>query len=347
MTVLVAILGLIMLIIVHELGHMFAAKGVGVRVTEFGVGFGPALFKRRFGKTIYSFRIILLGGFAKMAGMNDDEEGPDTYDAKPAWRRAFIIFAGPLANLIAAVVIFAGIFMSGVPEPTNAVAEVVPGTLAAEAGVEPGDRIVGIEGREISSWREFVSIVGGYSIGDRVDLVVERGGERLAVSGTLSASEEDPERAIVGVRSEVVERSYGPVAAAGLAVEQVVRIIGVFGIFIGQLVGGQIGLYESVNSPIGVVSVSSDIAAQGSFAFLQLLAFISINLAVFNLLPVLPLDGGHLLFIAAEKVFGRRVSAETLQRAAAIGFMLMMMLFLFAIYADVSKILSGQPFIPE
>ena len=88
MTILVGIIGLILLIVIHELGHMLTAKAVGVRVPEFGIGFGPPLFKRKIGKTVYSFRIILLGGFAKMAGMGDGEEGPDTYYAKSAWRRA-------------------------------------------------------------------------------------------------------------------------------------------------------------------------------------------------------------------------------------------------------------------
>src|ERR671916_2300323 len=108
MTFAVGIAGLIFLIVVHELGHMLTAKAVGVRVPEFGVGFGPALFKKKIGTTVYSFRIILLGGFAKMAGMGDGEEGPDTYPAKAPWRRAAIILAGPTANVLAA-----GLFLSG------------------------------------------------------------------------------------------------------------------------------------------------------------------------------------------------------------------------------------------
>src|ERR671921_1287689 len=111
MTVVVAILGLIFLIVVHELGHMLTAKALGVRVPEFGVGFGPPLFKKKIGQTVYSFRIVLLGGFAKMAGMGDGAEGPDTYYAKPAWRRALIILAGPAATAAAAVIILACVYM--------------------------------------------------------------------------------------------------------------------------------------------------------------------------------------------------------------------------------------------
>src|ERR671914_1264574 len=143
MTVLVAVLGLIFLIIVHELGHMFTAKALGVRVPEFGVGFGPALFKKKIGTTVYSFRVILLGGFAKMAGMGDGEEGPDTYPAKAPWRRALIIFAGPAANILAAVVILAGVYMfQGVVTDIKPVVQAVePKSMADGVGMRSGDRI--------------------------------------------------------------------------------------------------------------------------------------------------------------------------------------------------------------
>ena len=348
MTILVAIVGLSALVVIHELGHMLTAKAMGVKVTEFGVGFGPAIAKKKLGKTIYSLRIILLGGFVKMAGMNDDEEGPESYNSKAAWRRALIIFAGPFTNLLAAVLIFAVIDMVGVPtDVTTEIEEVVPGSLAAEVGIQPGDKIVSVDGSSVDSWQDFEGFVGEKRPGDKVTLVVERDGEREEYSGALGADPEDSRRAIVGVRPVRVYTSYGPLEALGLGVEQSVRIVGLFGWFVGQLVTGEISFYDSVSSPIGVVGVSSDVASQGAQSFAQLLALISVNLAVFNLLPILPLDGGHLLFIAVEKILGRQVSAETVARIAAFGIALVLMLFVFATYADLSKIFTGQPFIPE
>ena len=347
MTVLVAILGLIFLIIVHELGHMLTAKALGVRVPEFGVGFGPPVFKKKFGSTTYSFRIILLGGFAKMAGMGDGERGPDTFPAKALWRRALIIFAGPLANIVAAIAILAVVLMisGAVTGVRSEVRQVEPGTMAERVGIQPGDRLVAIDGDRIKTWEGFTREVAERRPGEEISVTVERGGTERTFTGELGADPATPDRALVGVRPEVVKTRYGPLEAGGLAVQQVVRVTGLLGVFVGDLITGERSLYNNVTGPVGIASVGSTSVEQGFFP--QLLALISINLALFNLLPILPLDGGHLLFIAVEKVLGRPVSQETMGRIAALGIALVLMLFLFATYADLSKIFTGQPFIPE
>lgn len=355
MTVLVAILGLIFLIVIHELGHMLTAKALGVRVPEFGVGFGPAIFKKKFGKTVYSFRIILLGGFAKLAGMEGmtsvevdrSDLGPDTYPAKAPWRKALIIFAGPFANLVAAVLILAGVFMvSGViTGATTEVDRVVPNSFAADAGIQSGDRVLSVDGQRTEEWQEFQRIVSSNRPGDQVEVIVERGGAEREFSGELGSDPQDRDRALVGVQPVPIRETYGPVESLGLAVEQVVRITGLLGAFVGDLVTGERSFQKNVTGPVGITAVGSESVQQGFFP--QLLALISLNLAIFNLLPILPLDGGHLVFIAAEKVMGRPVRPETMGKVAALGIALVLMLFLFATYADLSKIFTGQPFIPE
>ena len=347
MTVVVAILGLIFLIIIHELGHMLTAKALGVRVPEFGVGFGPPIFKRKFGGTVYSLRIFLLGGFAKMAGMNDGASGPDTFPAKPAWRRALIIFAGPFANILAAVAILAVVLMTtGVVTGVKPeVRQIEPHSMAERVGIKPGDRFVTVEGTSINGWSEFEREIAERHPGEEITLTVERKGEEKTFTGELGSDPNNPNAALVGVRPEVETTTYGPIEATSLAVGQVVRVTVLLGAFMGDLVTGERSFYNNVTGPVGIASVGSTSVEQGFFP--QLLALISLNLALFNLLPLLPLDGGHLFFIAAEKVLGRPVRQETMGRIAALGIALVLMLFVFATYADLSKIFTGQPFIPE
>jgi regulator of sigma E protease len=355
-TVIVAIFGLILLIVIHELGHMLTAKALGVRVPEFGVGFGPAIFKKQIGKTVYSLRIILLGGFAKLAGMegmtsvgfDKGDLGPDTYPAKAPWRRALIIFAGPFANLVAAVLILAGVFMfSGIiTGATTEVDKVVPKSFAAEAGIQPGDQVISVAGQRIGGkWREFQKVVGQRKPGDPVEVVVRRDGTEKTFSGELGSDPNDKSRALVGVQPVPIKKTFGPIESMGLAVKQVVNITGLLGGFVGELVTGERSLQKNVSGPVGIAAVGSESVQQGFFP--QLLALISLNLALFNLLPLLPLDGGHLLFIAAEKVMGRPVKPETMGKVAAFGIALVLALFLFATYADLSKLFTGQPFIRE
>jgi regulator of sigma E protease len=347
MTVVVTIMGLIFLIVVHELGHMLTAKAFGVRVPEFGVGFGPPLFKKKIGQTVYSFRIVLLGGFAKMAGMNDGAEGPDTFPAKTPWRRAFIIFAGPFANILAAVAILAIVLMTtgAVTGVKTEVRQIEPGSMADRVGIQPGDRFVAVEDTRIRAWDGFEREVGEHRPGEEISVTVERSGDERTFIGELGPDPNNPDAALVGVRPEVETTTYGPVEAAGMAVGQVVRVTGLLGTFVGDIVTGERSFYDNVTGPVGIASVGSTSVEQGFFP--QLLALISVNLALFNLLPLLPLDGGHLFFIAAEKVLGRPVSQETMSRIAALGIAFVLMLFLFATYADLSKIFTGQPFIPE
>ena len=355
MTVVVALLGLIFLIVIHELGHMLTAKALGVRVPEFGIGFGPAIFKKKFGETVYSFRIILLGGFAKMAGMEDigsvkQQEGdlaPDTYPSKAPWKRALIIFAGPGVNILACVLILAGTYMvSGVVTgATTQVDKVVPKTFAAEAGVKVGDKLVGLNGSRVGKWESFQKTIAAKKPGQEVKLTVERGGEQRTFSGELSKNPQKPGQALVGVQPVPVITHYGPIKSLGMGVQRTVEFAGSYVGGLYKLVTGQMNFFDNVSGPVGIVGASSELVSEG--VYVRFLAIISLILGIMNLLPILPLDGGHLLFIATEKIIGRPVSQETMGKVAFLGLALFMTLFLFATFADITKIIDGQPFIPR
>ncbi|MBA2442143.1 MAG: RIP metalloprotease RseP [Rubrobacter sp.] len=348
MTILLTILGLIVLIAIHELGHMLTAKALGVHVEEFAIGFGPPIFKRKIGKTVYSFRLILLGGFAKMAGMSQKEEqGPETYHTKPPWRRALIIFAGPAVNFVAAIFILAGLFyVIGNPaNPTNEVGQVQPESMAAEAGMQEGDTLVAFEGQQTPSWEAFTEAVNEREPGEAAAVTVERGGETVELSGELGASEQDPEQPLVGIGPE--PGSAGPLEAlvAGAVQTGQISVAYVDGLI--QLVTGQINFFDAASGPVGIVAVSDEVASAGIAPYIQFFALISLILAIMNLLPILPLDGGHLLMIAVEKLRGRRVNEETMGKIAFVFIMLLITLMLVVTYSDVSRLISGEPFIPE
>jgi len=252
-----------------------------------------------------------------------------------------------VANMLAAVVILAGVYMfQGVITDVKPVVNAVePGSMAQQVGIKAGDRIVGLDGESIKGWNSFERQMSGREPGEKVIVTVLRDGSRKTFEGELGADPEDKNRALVGVRPEVETTTYGPLKSVGLAVQRCGEITVRLGAFVGQLVTGEKDLYENVTGPVGIASVGSTAVNQGFF--LPLLALISLNLALFNLLPILPLDGGHLFFIGAEKVLGRPVSEQTMGKIAAFGLVLVLALFLFATYADLSKIFTGQPFIPD
>ena len=205
--------------------------------------------------------------------------------------------------------------------------------------------MLSVNGQRTEKWQEFQTVVAESRPGDRVEVIVGRNGTERTFSGELGSDPQDKSRALVGVQPVPIKETYGPIRATGLAVEQVVRITGLLGAFVGDLVTGERSFQKNVSGPVGIAAVGSESVQQGYFP--QLLALISLNLALFNLIPILPLDGGHLVFIAAEKVMGRPVKPETMGKVAALGIALVLALFLFATYADLSKLFTGQPFIPE
>ncbi|WP_047865822.1 M50 family metallopeptidase [Rubrobacter aplysinae] len=399
MTIVVAILGLIFLIFIHEMGHMLVAKAFGVRVPEFAIGFGPPLVQKKLGKTTYSFRLILLGGFAKIAGMGDSEvpsdrrdsrfeearsrkagsqeahsgsmtwlEGeedfvppeperdggdaepaPDTYYAKAGWKRALIIFAGPGVNLLFALLLFSGLqAIQGVPtqiEPE--VSQVQAGTMAEEVGLEKQDRVVALDGQSFQNWEGFNEALSSRSAGEEVSLTYVRAGERNTVTGELGAVSKASDEALVGIRPTATEVSHSPFVALWQGTQMTGDFIVTYLNGLYQLATGQLDFFNNINGPVGITAVGSEVISIGTLNALTFLGIISIVLGIMNLLPVLPLDGGHLLFIAAEKLRGKPITEETMNKVATVGLMLFVTLFLFATYADISKIITGQPFIPQ
>jgi len=269
-------------------------------------------------------------------GITDAEDGvsADAYWRAPVWKRVTVIAAGPATNLVFAVVLLAVVFMLGVPSQVDrTIATVDPGTPAA-AIVRPGDKIVAVNGQQVTGEQISEHIRG--SNGDPVTLTIERGGRELTVTGRPRLTEGAYR---LGFTLGVIYQSYGPWAAAKLAGERTWEATSAIGTSLARIVTGS--GRKDVASPVGIVQASSETLETGFREYLGILALISLSLALLNLLPLLPLDGGHIAFSIAEGIRGRAIPREAYERASAVGILVVLFLFFIGLTNDVSRIRGG------
>jgi regulator of sigma E protease len=264
----------------------------------------------------------------------DDAVADDAYWRAPVWKRVTVIAAGPLTNLVFAIVLLAVVFMLGVPSKVDrTIATVDPGTPAAEI-VRAGDTIVAINGQPVEGDQISEKIRG--SNGDPVSLTVERGGKEVTVQARPRLIEGAYR---LGFTLGVIYESYGPWDALKLAGERTWEATRAIGTSLGRIVTGE-GRKE-VASPVGIVQASSETLEAGFREYLGILALISLSLALLNLLPLLPLDGGHIAFSLAEGVRGRAIPRAAYERASAIGILIVLFLFFIGLTNDVNRIRGG------
>ena len=266
-----------------------------------------------------------------------DALGEDAYWRQSTWRRIAVISAGPATNVVFAVALLAAVFMLGVPAGVDPTVEaVVPGSPAAKAGLRPGDRVVAVNGRAAEP--EQISERIRASDGRPVRLTVERGGERRQLPAARPRKEQGAYRLGFALRWRY-ER-YGPVEATKLAGEDTWAVTKAIGVSLGELVTGE--NREDVSSPVGIVRGSSEALEVGGFRYyLQILALISLSLALLNLLPLLPLDGGHIVFSLIEGIRGRALGREVYERVSFVGIALVLFLFAIGLSNDISDLSGG------
>jgi len=325
-----------LLVIVHEVGHFATARLTGMRVNEFGVGFGPTILSRKRGDTVYSLNLIPLGGFVKIAGMDPEEEkDAQSYSAKPIWARMLVIAAGSLMNFVLPVllifIVLLGAGIQVVEKPR--IDTVFAGMPAARAGLAPGDLIVAVGGRKIDTWADFVNIVR-VSADKQLTITYERDGKTSTVAVTPEFDAQN-NRGMIGVMPVMKNHRPGPGEAFIMAINQTVKVT--VTIFTGllQMISGQAP--PDVAGPLGVAQMTGQVAQLGFLHLLNFTAFLSINLGLINLLPVPVLDGGHIVTLAVEAVRGKPLSRRSLQIIQTIGFTLLMMLLLLATFKDIAR----------
>ena len=340
-TLLAAIFVFGLLVLVHELGHFITAKMVGMRVDEFALGFGPKLLSRKYGETIYSLRIIPLGGFNKIAGMDPDEEqDARSFCAKPVWARMLVIIAGSAMNLLLPVLLFFIVFVSaGVDRVSEepVIGKVFQGKPAAVSGLLTGDRVLTVNEEAITSWRQFVVAIQT-NAGNTVSLTLERNGERKLVT-VIPEYDEKAKRGIIGVMPNIENYQPTLLESVALAVKQNITVTGAMLAGLADMVTGKAA--ADVAGPVGVAQMAGQVAQQGFIPLLQFAAFLSINLGIINLLPVPVLDGGHVVTLLIEAVRRKPLNRNILQTVQMIGFALLMLLLLVATFMDFTR---GKPF---
>lgn len=357
------VLGLI--IFVHEMGHFLVARWCSVAVEAFSIGFGPELVGWHDGHgTRWKLSAIPLGGYVKFAGDENVASVPSreqiaamseaqrrtSFYLKPVWQRAAIVAAGPIANFLLAIAIFAIFFMvSGRPSVEASVTSVQPDTPAAAAGFLPGDVIVAIDGSKVRDFNDVLRTVTS-AAGDTLDFTVQRGEDTVVLTATpenreLTDTFGNPYSAgFLGVghasQSDEVRRDFlGPIAAVQAGVEETLYITTrTFEVVVGIVTGEQSA--NQLGGPIRVAKVSGEMASLGFQALFALAAMLSVSIGIINLLPIPMLDGGHLLFYAIEALRGRPLSERAQDVGFRIGLALVLLLMGFATFNDVVNLAS-------
>jgi regulator of sigma E protease len=347
-----AAIALGILIVFHEFGHFIVAKKSGVGVLTFSIGFGPKLFKKKVGETEYAVSAIPFGGYVKMVGEDAGDEVTEfdvhkSFSHQSLIKRAMIVAAGPVFNLLLAVGIYTLIYaFIGVAFQTTRVGGVNPDLPAAKAGMQKGDLVVAINGRAVKRWEDLSKTIRE-SGGAPLNLRLQRDGQEIEVAVQPQKSEE---RNILGEKIEwvlgiqgngdfVVEK-IAPWSAAGLAFVQT-RDLSIFTLAtLYRMVKGDLSP-KNLGGPIMIARVAGQQAREGLTNFFALLAVLSVNLGVLNLLPIPVLDGGHLLFFLIEGILGRPVGEKQRERAQQVGVALLILVMAYAFYNDITRFFEG------
>ena len=343
MSIIIFIIVLSVLIVVHELGHFIMAKSLGVKVERFAIGFGPKLVSHVFQGTEFAICLIPLGGYVKMAG---DERvackgNADEFYAHSPGHRSLIVLMGPIVNYVLAYVCFCIVFLIGYPTLPAKIGTLMEGFPAKVSGLEVGDKIVRIDEKEILSWEDMQQYIST-SKQDKLNFVILRGGQEI--KKTIAPRIENLENIfgqkenirLVGIKpaEEVIFLKYGPLQSCVKSFERLKEITATTYKALYRMATGAMSAKDSMTGPIGIFYIIQKAAQMGFSYLLYVMGIISASLAIFNLLPLPVLDGGHLFLAGVEKIRGRPLSQKIDEAISRVGLSLIISLAVFVFYSD-------------
>ena len=332
---LVAIFLFLLMVVIHEFGHFIVAKLCGVRVNEFSIGFGPKIFKKQGKETLYTLRLIPFGGFCAMEGEDEESHDPRAFCNKSAIKRFLIVAAGAIFNLILGLIIVMIYFAPAKAIATNTVASFSEDATSVKTGLMEGDTILEIDGRGCLTANEIVYAFSAVE-DNKIDMLVLRDGKKTQLKNVEFKIEE-----IDGIK--FLNRDFNftyKENTFGTFITQSVKYTISYGrtvwFSLVDLIGGRFSLNE-VSGPVGVASTLGEATKLGLDALLPMLALITVNLGVFNLLPIPALDGGRLVFILVEMILRKPVPQKYEALVHGIGFILLMAFIVLITFKDIFR----------
>ena len=331
-TIISSIIIFLLVILIHEFGHFIVAKMNGVSVLEFSIGMGPKLFQRESNGTLYSLRVLPVGGYCQLEGEDEENDSPNSLNNQSPLVRLKIILAGAIMNFILAFILL--ILLMSVSRVSTEVSGVIKDSPAYSSGIQTGDQIVSINGENVSDGEELLKSIKE-SQGDlNIGVIRDSQSKNIKVTPRL---ENNIRKIGVNFQEEYNIKNFSIVKGFKKGLITFLNLTGMLYKFLGMLITGQLGL-GGVSGPVGVVKEIGNAAKTGVANLIFLLAYININLGVFNLLPIPALDGGRAIFILIEMIFGKKISQEKEGYIHMVGLILLLALIAIVTIKDVIKL---------
>lgn len=331
-TIISSIIIFLLVILIHEFGHFIVAKMNGVSVLEFSIGMGPKLSQRESNGTLYSLRVLPVGGYCQLEGEDEENDSPNSLNNQSPLVRLKVILAGAIMNFILAFILL--ILLMSVSRVSTEVSGVIKDSPAYSSGIQTGDQIVSINGENVSDGEELLKSIKE-SQGDlNIGVIRDSQSKNIKVTPRL---ENNIRKIGVNFQEEYNIKNFSIVKGFKKGLITFLNLTGMLYKFLGMLITGQLGL-GGVSGPVGVVKEIGNAAKTGVANLIFLLAYININLGVFNLLPIPALDGGRAIFILIEMIFGKKISQEKEGYIHMVGLILLLALIAIVTIKDVIKL---------